>query len=221
MTSLREAWKGVEASDYDAHMARVGQAQANALLLPRLLRDHPPPGPRLVVAGAGTGQLLDYADPAFLRPFDVTFTDISAALLARLAERLQARAPGWSAHREVVDDVEDTRLQGPLDAIVLVLVLEHVDWRKALRSLIGLEPGRLYSIIQENPPDMASAITPSREPVGSMRVIREAGPVLVPHAELTREMDGLGYSLLATERRGVPDAKTMVGLVYDARGRGR
>src|SRR5438874_6565380 len=107
MTSLREAWTGVSAADYDAHMAVVGQAEANAHLVRRLLTDHPPPGPRLVFAGAGTGQMFDYVSPDFLRPFEVTFTDISAALLARLADRLRAIAPDWSAHRETVDDVED------------------------------------------------------------------------------------------------------------------
>jgi hypothetical protein len=214
MTPLRDAWTRVQASDYDAHMAAVGQAHANALLVPSLLRDHPPPGPRLVFAGAGTGQMFDHVDPAFLVSYDVTFTDIAPALLARLSGRLAARAPGWSGHREVVDDVEDTRLPGPVDAIVLVLVLEHVDWRKTLRSLAGLEPGRLYVVIQENPPDMAVAITPSREPVGSMKAIRDARPALVPGDALTADMEGLGFSLLGTRRRPVPDGKAMVGLVF-------
>src|SRR5205814_5551746 len=134
MTSLREAWTGVSAADYDAHMAAVGQAEANAHLVERLLAHHPPPGPRVVFAGAGTGQMFDYVSPDVLRPFEVTFTDIGAALLARLGERLRAAAPDWSAHREVVDDVEDTRLERPVDALVLAPVLEHVDWRKALAS---------------------------------------------------------------------------------------
>src|SRR4051812_33774201 len=113
MNSLREAWASVNAGDYDAHMAAVGQAEANAHLVRRVLADHPPAGPRLVFAGAGTGQMFDYVSPDFLRPFEVTFTDISRPLLARLAQRLRDVAPDWSAHREAVDDVEDTRLSGP------------------------------------------------------------------------------------------------------------
>jgi len=221
MTSLRQAWGQVAPADYDAHMAAVGQAEANAHLVRRLLADHPPPGPRLLFAGAGTGQMFDYVSPEFLRAFEVTFTDISAALLARLAERLRAAAPDWTAHREVVDDVEETRLDRPVDGIVIVLVLEHVDWRKAVRSLTGLDPGRVYAVIQENPPEMATAITPTREVALTLRPVREAGPALVPEAALTERMDAAGYSFLATERRPVADGKTMAGLVYDRRPRRR
>src|SRR5262245_18860466 len=212
MTSLREAWSRVAAADYDAHMAAVGQAQANAELLPRLLRDHPPRGRRLLFGGAGTGQLFDFAGDAFLHGFRVTFTDISAPLLARLTQRLASGT--WTDHEEVVDDVEDTRLSGPYDAVAVVLVLEHVDWPRAIRSLRSLSPERFYCIIQENPAGMAAAITPARDPVGSMRLIREAGPRLVPRADLVRQMDELGYPLLGTESRDVPDLKKMIGLVF-------
>ena len=212
MTSLREAWGLVAPADYDAHMAGVGQAQANAELVPFLLRVEPPPGPRLLFVGAGTGQMFDFAALDFLRPFTVTFTDVSASLLARLTERLAAHS--WPDHEEIVDDVENTRLSGPCDGVVIVLVLEHVVWRKAIRSLGGLSPARWYVVIQENPPGMAAAITPAREPVGTMRAIREARPTLVPRAELIAEMEALGYAVRATESRAVPDGKTMAGFVF-------
>lgn len=43
--TLRHAWTEVVVSDdYDAHMAAIGQAQANAELVPLLLERWPPPG---------------------------------------------------------------------------------------------------------------------------------------------------------------------------------
>jgi hypothetical protein len=60
--SLREAWQGhITAEDYDAHMARVGQAQANARIVGLFVEHWLTPPSRVLVVGAGTGQLLDYA----------------------------------------------------------------------------------------------------------------------------------------------------------------
>jgi hypothetical protein len=201
----------VLSDDYDAHMAAIGQAQANAELVPLLLARWPPPGRPLLFAGAGTGQLFDFAGTEFLRPHDVTFTDINARFLQRLEERL--RPTDCRNYKVVVDDVEQTELEGPFSGAVLVLVLEHVRWRAAIATLRQLGVARCYVVIQENPPQIASVVTAGR-PVGSMNVFREAPPTLVPRALLIAAMDEHGYSLLDTEERTVLDGKKMIGLVF-------
>jgi hypothetical protein len=214
--ALRTAWRQtVDPDDYDAHMAAVGQARANAELVSDLLTRHPPGGPRLLVAGAGTGQMLDFLDSALFSPFQVTFTDLSRTLLARLDERLAQR--GWRDHRTLVDDLEATKLAGPFDGAVVVLVLEHLDWRRAVSSLSRLAVGRCYIVLQQNPAEQEGALAPHRPAIGSMEVFRTVHPHLVPLQELSASLSKKGYVRLVAEPRSVPDGKTMLGLVFTRR----
>ena len=66
--ALRDAWANlIRAEDYEAHMAAVGQAQANAHLVADYFLQAPLlPGARILFLGAGTGQVFDYVSPAFL-----------------------------------------------------------------------------------------------------------------------------------------------------------
>jgi SAM-dependent methyltransferase len=211
--ALRKAWREtVSADDYDAHMEAVGQARANAELVRDLVLRFPPGGPRLLVAGAGTGQMLDFVDSALFAPFQVTFTDLSRTLLARLAERLVRL--GWRNHEVRVDDLERTRLVGSFDGAVVVLVLEHLDWRRAVASLCRLEVGRCYIVIQLNPAHQPGALAPHRPATGSMEVFRQVHPQLVPRHELVEALSKKGYALIVEEPRPVPDGKTMLGLVF-------
>jgi hypothetical protein len=60
----------VTPEDYDEHMAAVGQAQAAVALVAEAIRDADPrPGSRVLVAGAGTGQMFDFLDSARIRSF--------------------------------------------------------------------------------------------------------------------------------------------------------
>jgi SAM-dependent methyltransferase len=214
--ALRQAWREVvSAQDYDAHMSAIGQAQVNAELVRNLLIRFPPGGPRLLVAGAGTGQMLDFGGAALFAPYRVTFTDISRPLLARLAERLAQLV--WRNHETRVDDLEATQLEGSFDAALVVLVLEHIQWPRAIASLSRLGVSRCYIVIQENPVGETSALAPARPAVGSMEVFRTVSPQLVPRAELLAAFCRAGFVLLAEEPRPVPDGKTMRGLVF-ARG---
>jgi hypothetical protein len=211
--ALLAAWREtVLPGDYDAHMSAVGQARVNAELVRDLITRWPPGGPRLLVAGAGTGQMFDFVGTAFLEPYHVTFTDVSRPMLARLAERLAPSA--WRTYETRVDDLEATQLEGPLDGAVVVLVLEHLDWRRAVASLVRLDVGRCCIVLQENPPDETHALTSTRPAVGSMEVFRTVHPHLVPRSELVAALSKAGYVLLATEMRPVLDGKTMVGMVF-------
>src|SRR5262245_49884357 len=117
--TVRDAWACyISADDYDAHMERNGQARVNARLVESLLARHPPGGDRLLVAGAGTGQLLEFFGGVAER-YRTTFTDINPVFLERLRDR---PAGAGRQLQTVVDDLEDTRLPSEFDAAVVVLV---------------------------------------------------------------------------------------------------
>jgi hypothetical protein len=210
--SLRQAWTElVTAEDYEAHMAAIGQAEANADLVRAVLDRWPPPGERLLFAGAGTGQMFDYVAPDFLAVRRVTFTDLNPRFLERLASRL-GPAPWYETE---VDDLEASGLAGDYAGVVVVLVLEHIDWRAGVRSLGRLGAARCYLVVQENPPEIATAVTPGRPPVGTMEVFRRACPRLIPPAEVDAEMAEQGYRPLGRTSRPVADGKYMTALVFE------
>jgi hypothetical protein len=135
----------------------------------------------------------------------MVFTDLNPVFLARLRERLGEAAT-------VVDDIEATQLAGPYPHAAVTLVLEHVNWRRALGSFRQWESRRVLTVIQENPADVASAVTPGRTVPGTMNVFREsARPQLVPLAELTAAMADLGYQLEQVDPAPVSDGKRMLG----------
>jgi hypothetical protein len=199
--TLRQVWTGmITAADYDAHMVAVGQAEANAGLLGEALRGLPE-GAAILVAGAGTGQMFDYLDPQVLARYRTTFTDINGDYLAKLGRRVSG-----IPCETVVDDIEASALAGPFELAVAVLVLEHVDWRRAVASLCRVAR-RVFVVIQEDPPDLVS-----RALAGTMAVLGEARPRLVPREELVAEFERLGFGLEKTRVREVADGKRMVGV---------
>lgn len=131
---LREAWLTVEPGDYEKHMAGIGQAQANAGLMAAWLAAGAGPG-AVLVAGAGTGQMFDFLGAEQVRPEEMVFSDWNPRFLEELRGRLErtGRRPGET----VVDNIEQTGLVGPYLNVAITLVLEHVEWRLALRSLVG------------------------------------------------------------------------------------
>lgn len=211
---LREAWlKKVTAADYESHMAAVGQAQANAELVKEFFeRASLPPGSRVLFAGAGTGQWLEFTSPDFLSGLSVTFTDINADYLRLLSSRF-AEFPNLTAQFRV-DDIETSNLPANVDVAIAVLVLEHVDWKKAVRTLCRLCSGTILAITQENPPALSSAMTPSRPVAGSMSVFKEVHPTLLSKSELAAEFAAHGFFQKAQTEKTVLDDKRMVALEF-------
>jgi hypothetical protein len=212
--SLREAWCGcVTPDDYEQHMAAIGQAQANAALVREATRQWAPAGEAVLIAGAGTGQMLDYEGHEFLAPFDVTFSDINPLFLLCIEQRLaRTQLTAW---RTAADDLECTQLKGPFALVVIVLVFEHIDWRKGVESIARLAPVRCVIVIQENPPGMTSAVSPSRVPPGTMKAIVEAGPILVDAEELIATMAARSYRQIERIRSEVADGKKMCAIVFE------
>jgi len=196
----------VQVDDYEQFMASIGQAQANARLVAAMLPAEPG---RVLFAGAGAGQMLDYLDAALLAPHHLVFTDINAEFLRRLDERL--RMAGISRYETLIDDLEESKVSGEFDAAIVVLVLEHIDWRRGVESLARIAPRRCCIVIQQNPAAMASAVTPGRVPPGSMAVMVEAKPTLVPVETLIEAMAQHGYVLDGQHTEEVADGKRMLG----------
>lgn len=200
----------VQAEDYDLHMANVGQAEANAELVRDCLSTAGiPDGARVLLAGAGTGQMFEFVSAEFLQPFKVVFTDINSAFLELLSER--ATRAGMQNFESTVDDIEESKLEPGFGAIIVVLVLEHVDWKRAASSLVKLAPERLLLVVQRNSPDMESLVTPHRELPGSLKAVAEEGlkASLVDHDELIAHLESIGFVLDNREARPVPDGKEM------------
>jgi len=210
---LRRAWtKIITGEDYDEHMGRIGQAQAGAGLTCQIIRSaNPPAGGRVVIAGAGTGQALDFVDPALLRPFRLTFTDLNPAFLTRLAQRLARRGLAGTV---LEDDIEQTKLEPGPDLLLATLLLEHIDWRRGVEAIAGLRPAACGIVIQENPEGMTSAITPGRPiPPSIAKAVAIANATLVPREDLIAAFAAGGYACRGRWTRDVADGKRLVALL--------
>jgi hypothetical protein len=208
--TLRDLWAGhITADDYERHMAATGQPQANADLLGELFRDAPPaPGARILFAGAGTGQYFDYFPAAALAPYLPIFTDVNPTFLDRLAARCIAmRRPCQT----LVDDIEAPRVEGPFDLAIAILVLEHVDWRRAVAELCRIAV-RVFAIVQENPAGLSEGPLP-----GTLAALRDLPTRLVDRDELIAEFGGRGFEVARASFRAVRDGKKMVGLDFRLR----
>jgi hypothetical protein len=212
--ALRHAWTEViSADDYETHMAAIGQAQAAASLTEWLLTEaHLASGSRITIAGAGTGQLFDFLDAALFRPHQLTCADLNPAFLARLEMRL--RKHGVSA-TIAQDDLENTYLAPGADLVLATLVLEHIDWRAGVRSICQLSPQICGIIMQVNPPDVRSAITPGRVLPPSMRAAAETcHPVLLTAGELISTFEMYGFACRARNSIEVADRKELQALLF-------
>ena len=213
--ALRRAWTEIVApEDYEEHMARIGQAQAGADLTRHLLETASPlPGARVVFAGAGTGQMLDFLDASLLRPFRLVFTDLNA----RFLEFLKRRLSQFNLAAEVIeDDFEKTALEPAPDLLTATLLLENIDWRRGIETISALRPAACGIIMQENPPEMKSAITPGRVlPPSIAEAAIEAHPVLVPYDQLIRAFADDGYRQIDTSSRDVADGKRLISILFE------
>jgi len=211
---LREAWtSAIRAEDYEAHMAAIGQAQANAALVADFSRAHPPPADSAVLfAGAGTGQMFDFVPPSFLLPYRITFTDINPLYLERLSARLAAVE--HLRYNTVVDDVEQTKLSPGFELILAVLVLEHVDWRKAVATLCSLSSARVFIVMQQNPPAAPAPMSATRPIPGSMNIFKQIHSQLLSPDEIATEFARQGFQLEYSANRMVADEKKMAALGF-------
>jgi hypothetical protein len=212
--ALRRAWTEiVTASDYEQHMSAIGQAQAAAELTCWILGSaRLPQGARIVIAGAGTGQMLDYLDADTLRPFRLTCTDLNRSYLERLRQRLDRHSLNACL---LIDDFEQSAIAPGCDLLLATLLLEHIDWMRGVETIARIRPSACGIVIQENPPGMDSAITPGRRLPQSIELaLRSAHSTLIPRQELIETLRLAGYAHQSTFDRPVADGKRLLGLLF-------
>lgn len=211
---LRRAWSEiVVADDYEQHMAAIGQAQAAAELNRHLIEAASlKAGACIIVAGCGTGHMFDLLPPALFQPYQLIVSDLNARFLARLQERLIRQ--GLKAER-VVDDIERSALAPGCDLLLATLLLEHIDWQRGVEAFVKLMPRMCGIVLQENPPDMKSAVTPGRRlPPSMAKAMETARPALVPREDLIAAMANRAYDCIGNSIRDVADGKRLVALLF-------
>ena len=211
----REAWLGtITPEDIDRLMADNGQAEANARHVQAFFRKYPlAPGSRILVAGCGTCQMLDYLKPADLGNVKCTFSDISVRMLEAAQQRLRLH-DGFS-YEVIIDDLENTSITQQFDAVLLSLVLLHLEWKKCLLNVSNLNINRVYVIEQEQTPGTPVAGSRQRPLPPTIKKYAETVSIkLVSRPELIRFLAELGYELVHISETCVPDEKVMVGLVF-------
>ena len=211
----RRAWLHlVKPGELDAHMASIGQAETNAGIVRDMFRSLPlAEGGKLLVHGCGSCQMLDYLSLSDLGNISFTFADLSPAMMEEGKGRLSK--VNNATYDLLIDDIEHSDLVGHYDAVLLVLVLLHVDWRCALGNMLRLSPRRFYIIEQEQGPGVSSVtikekLLPSME---EYRVVSEM--TLVLREELMSFMNSRGYRLQWSATRPVPGDKAMMGVVFE------
>ena len=112
------------------------------------------------------------------------------------------------------DDIERTALAPGPDLLLCTLLLEHIAWPRGVELFAGLRPRTCGIILQENPPNMSSAVTPGRRlPPSIAKAVETAHPTLVPRDDLIAAMIERGYRCREIEVREVADGKRLVGLL--------
>lgn len=158
--------------------------------------------------------MFEFLEVDLVRPFRLTCTDLNPTYLARLRTRLLSQ--GLSA-LIVADDVEHTSLVERPDLLLAVLLLEHIGWREGVEAITALRPAACGIIIQENPPEMATAVTPGRRiPPSIAAAVKIAQPRLARHEQMVNAFGARGYRCAFSNYREVADAKRLVSTLFVA-----
>ena len=211
-----EGWLNViDASDLDAHMVSVGQAQSNAGLVKDMFAHaRPAKNSAFLVHGCGTCQMFEYFGLDTFGTKNITLADFSPKLLEVAKKRVKGL--GEPSLQIVQDDIEHTSLSPGFGAVLLVLVLLHVNWQRALENMIGLGVSKLY-IVEQAERHGAFSMTSAVNPLPSMQRFKEiVSPVLVSRDDLVDFLGKKGFRNVWSAEREVPGNKSMLGLVFSA-----
>lgn len=210
----RDAWlRIVKPNELDSHMASIGQAEANASIVREMLhRFRLADDSKLLVHGCGSCQVFDYIPLSDFGKIRITFADLSSAMFEEARKRLEGVSD--ASYEFVIDDMEDSCLTGSYDAIMLVLVLLHVDWQLSLKNMLRHSPSLFFIIEQEQLPGVPSVTSTDGLPPSIRRYSEVAEMELVPRNELVSFMGSRGYSVRWTTTRPVPGEKSMMGFVF-------
>lgn len=213
--NLRTAWTHVvKADELDIHLDAIGQAEVNAEIVEKMISDFPlPKGSKLLMPGCGTGQIFNYISHKVLSCHKLVFTDINRTFLDALSERLSGTEIwNFSCH---IDDLEGSVLSERFDGIIPVLVLEQLEWEKAIQTMVGFMPTFIYLIIQEQSSAAETIRVHQKLPDSMKRFSEMAEPRLVPRDDLIGHLSAENYRLNKVYEQQVPNNKVMAGLVFE------
>jgi len=213
--NLRKAWTDVIIADeLDAHLEDLGQAKVNAEIVEEMISDYQlPKNSKIIMPGCGTGQIFDYLSPEVLCCNQLTFTDINQSFLDKLSKRiLDSRITNFQCH---IDDLENTGLYENFDGVILVLVLEQLEWKRAVKTLVEYNPKYIYLIIQEQSQSTKTITVNVRSRDSIRRFSEMANPKLVPRKDLIEFLSNMDYGLCKIYEKQVPNSKVMVGVVFE------
>jgi len=166
----------------------------------------------LLIHGCGTCQMFDYIKPSDLGKLEMTFADISTKMLEISKRRLSTYKK--MTYHLLVDDIENTKIKNHYDAILLVLVLLHVDWKKSLENMIKLLPSSFYIIEQQQKSSGCTVSEKRKLPPSILKYAKVSTAKLISSEELTKFFEKNGYKLVFKIEKFVPDEKIMIGLVF-------
>lgn len=214
MGKTKSSWQEVVTSeDLDAHMIEIGQVEANAYILTQLLQSHPPRAGLIYVPGCGTGQIFDFVNLDLLKNYEFLFSDIKRDFLNKLENRLSSKLK----FQAFTEDVEETSVHKKVEAILAILLLEHVDWRLALSHLLRTNPEYIFVIIQVHTLQ-SGVVNTNRQLRPSIKLFSEtARPELVAPEDLVQFLASMGFQKVAESSKEVPDNKRMLGLCFKSK----
>jgi len=210
----RRIWKKVIPANYlDKHMLAIGQAETNAKIIEKFLKDFPLKSKaKILVPGCGTGQLFDYINRDIFENIHLTFTDINKEYLEKLKIRLRKfqkiKYDIWE------DDIENTKIKQNFDICIIILLLEHVNWKKAIANIFNFNPKSIFFIIQKQNKNKQIITKYKNIPQSIIEFSKTVKTQVVSEIELSSYLLKEGFNLIKRYEQKVINNKSMVGMFF-------
>jgi len=209
----KEAWKStIPANDLDKHMLATKQVLANAKILQNIIGDFPINDMKILVPGCGTGQIFNYLNPTIFSDSNLIFTDINKEYLEKLDLRLKKFQK--ISYKIIKDDIENTKIQEQFDSCILILILEHIDWEKAIKNILNFGVKSFYIIIQKQDKNKQTVTSYKDIPKSITKFSTIAKSHLISASEIEQYFKKEGFNLLRECGEKVINNKEMVGLYF-------
>lgn len=209
----KEAWKSIiSAEDLDKHMIKTKQIQANTKILQNMINDFPISKMKILVPGCGTGQVFEHLDLTLFSGSQIIFTDINKKYLEKLNQRLKKfRKISYSV---TMDDIENTKIKKHFNSCILILVLEHIEWKKVIKNILNFGVSSFYVIIQKQNKNKQTITSYRDMPKSITKFSTIARTHLIDNLEIKQYFKKEGFDLLKKYNEKVLDNKKMVGFYF-------
>jgi len=208
----KKAWKStIPADDLDKHMLATKQVQANVKILEKMLNDFPiKEGTNILVPGCGTGQIFDYIDINLFSNYHLTLTDINKEYLKKIDQRFKKNQK--ISYKIIEDDIEIPKIQQKFDSSILILVLEHIEWKKALENILNLGVNSVYIIIQKQDKNKQIVTSYKNIPKSITKFSTITKSQLIDEHKIKQYFKKNGFNLLKSYSEKIMDNREMIGL---------